>query len=391
MNTGTNINSCFLTNRFDGIFIKNNGMKIKIKLAPKLLLLFMVIFSGMAAAQENTPKIKHAFEGHGGGIVMMDNQRFFLFGYATLVFGSYSGTEANLQFKPDKFPAFAAFGRSEPSLQNKLRFRFVRFDEDDNYFQLGDNETVPVLNEDKNCVNSYLFKEFPNRKNDTKFTLMNDQEFEPYEDGINMKQFMLEGNNDFILIHHPMMRYYRDFEAAITKGKDGIILHTSAYDDFAESDRYSKDSDYDSLMEFAEMDQLEKRNELYVNEDENLVENYIEGAPGIYLETTRFINLKNYKADKTKNVLIFSGNPDELTNKYDRELRHYQEILSAKSVMQQIPAASKLKKPLFFSVCNDEKSYEYLPKSQLEEENQRGNDEERKLQMVPPPPHGKEE
>ncbi len=365
------------------------------KFVPGLFMLMMIIFSGLAASQENIPKIKHVFEGNGGGIVIMDNQRFLLFGYATLVFGSYSGTDSHLQFKPDKFPAFTAFGRSEPSLQDKVRFRFVNFDEDDNYFQLGNGETVPVLNEDKNCVNSYLFKEFPKRKNDTNFTLMNDQEFEPYEDGINMQQFMLEGNNDFIVIHNPMKRYYRDFEAAITKGKDGLIIHTSAYDDFAESERHSKYSGYDSFMKFAEMDQLEKRSELYVNEDEKLVENYIDGAPDIYLETTEFINLKNYKSDQTKNVLIFNGNPDELTNKYDRELRHYKEILPAKSVIQQIPAASKLKKPLFFSVCNDEKCYEYLTKSQLEEGNLRGDDEERKQQMVPPPPllppQGKEE
>lgn len=359
---------------------------MNLRSVPKMLVLIMITFSGMAAAQENTPKIKHVFEGNGGGIVMMDNQRFFLFGYATLVFGSYSGNDSRLQFKPDKFPAFTAFGRSEPSLQDKLRFRFIRFDEDDNYFQLGDNEAVPVLNEDKNCVNFYLFKEFSKRKNDTNFTLMTDQEFEPYEDGINLQQFMLDGNNDFIVFHNPMMRYYRDFEAAITKGKEGLILHTSAYDDFAESERHTKDSDYDSLMDFVVMDQLEKSKELYVNEDEKLVENYIDGAPDIYLETTEFINLKNYKSDKTKNVLIFNGNPDELTNKYDRELRHYKELLPAKSSTQQIPSANKLKKPLFYSVCYSEKSYKYLTKSQLEEENQRGDNEERKLQMVPPPP-----
>ena len=361
-------------------------METKRRFAPKILLIITIIFSGMVAAQENTPKIKHAFEGHGGGIVMMDNQRFFLFGYATLVFGSYSGTDSHLQFKPDKFPAFTTFGRFDPTLKDKLRFRFVNFARDDNYFQLGDGETVPVLNEDKNCVNFYLFKEFPKGKNDTNFTLLNDQEFEPYEDGINMQQFMFDGNNDLVVIHNPMMRYYRDFEAAIIKGKDGLILHTSAYDDFAESDRNTDSEDYDTFMDFAEMDQLEKKNELYVNEDEKLVENYIDGAPDIYLETTKFINLKNYKSNQTKNVLIFKGNADDLTDKYNRELRHYKELLTVKSSTKQIPATGKLQKPLFYSACSDAKSYEYLTKSQLEEENQRGDDEERELQMVPPPP-----
>lgn len=367
-------------------------METKKKFAPKIILLVMIIFSGMVAAQENKPKIKHAFEGNGGGIVMIDNQRFFLFGYATLIFGSYSGADSHLQFKPDKFPAFTAFGRFDPALKDKLRVRFANFDEGHNYFQLGDGETVPVLNQDKNCVNFYLFKEFPKGKNDTNFTLLNDQEFEPYVDGINMQQFMHDGNNDFIVIHNPMKRYYRDFEAAITKGKEGLILHTSAYNEFAESTWHKDTDDSDFLVSLLKIDQLEKRNELYVNEDENLVENYSEGHSEIELETTQFVNLKDYKSDKTKNVLIFNGNPDELRHKYDRELRHYKEILPAKkSALQQIPAAIKLKKPIFYSACSDQKSYRYLTKSQLKEENQRDNDEESKLQVVPLPPQGKEE
>ncbi len=327
-----------------------------------LVILLLLMSDGINAQQNPQPKMLHNFGGNDGGILMLDNNRFALWGYATFVPGSYIIQGDVIHFTPDVYPTFTMAARNEPALKNKLRIRFEGFERNQNFIQLDDEQPIPVFNEGANCFGYPFIAEF-NIKNETKiisFTTVNEVEgFDKYS---NNYSFPVSGNNDFIVTHHQLSYYQLPFVGKMKKKNGETTLSTEHYGNFRDN---TSEENVDELLSFFETGtRLSK--EVFINRDNQ----------GLDLETEpvkSYFDINDYAIDTNKNILKYKG--ENLFNPYNDEIRRYQPLQPVVKNERIISFSDAANTPVFFTTCEDaENSYQYKSQRELKAEKEMNSD-----------------
>lgn len=199
-------------------------MKTKI-----LLLLAFLSLGSFVYAQEKD--ISGNYRGRGGGIMLLPNKLFVLWGYMTAVPGSYElQKDGIILFKPKKEPLFVVYGQRNDSIgKDKVRIRFANFEDGKNYIRFENGKTYSVFNDNPNCLSSRYIYTFPRKEMGNSFSLIADfkrLEFAPFLGELkNTYQIDLQDNNDFLISYQELTEYQIDgVGALVTKEGHECLL-----------------------------------------------------------------------------------------------------------------------------------------------------------------------
>ena len=204
-------------------------MKTKI-----LLLLTFLSLGSFVYAQEKD--ISGNYRGRGGGIMLLPNKLFVLWGYMTAVPGSYEvQKDGIILFKPKKEPLFVVYGQRNDSIgKDNVRIRFANFEDGKNYIRFENGKTYSVFNDNPNCLSSRYIHTFPRKEMGNFFSLIADfkrLEFAPFLGELkNTYQIDLQDNNDFLISFQELTEYQIDGAGALVtkEGHECLLFFNQA-------------------------------------------------------------------------------------------------------------------------------------------------------------------
>ena len=204
-------------------------MKTKI-----LLLLAFFSLGSLVYAQEKD--ISGNYRGRGGGIMLLPNKLFVLWGYMTAIPGSYEvQKDSIILFKPKKEPLFVVYGQRNDSIgKDKVRIRFANFEDGKNYIRFENGKTYSVFNDNPNCLSSRYIHTFPRKEMGNSFSLIADfkrLEFAPFLGELkNTYQIDLQDNNDFLISFQELTEYQIDGAGALVtkEGYECLLFFNQA-------------------------------------------------------------------------------------------------------------------------------------------------------------------
>ena len=189
-------------------------MKTKI-----LLLLTFLSLGSFVYAQEKD--ISGNYRGRGGGIMLLPNKLFVLWGYMTAVPGSYEvQKDGIILFKPKKEPLFVVYGQRNDSIgKDKVRIRFANFQHGKNYIRFENGKTYSVFNDNPNCFSSRYVHTFSREEMGNSFSLIADLKTfgfaQLFGELKNTYQIDLQDNNDFLISYQELTEYQIDGAGAL--------------------------------------------------------------------------------------------------------------------------------------------------------------------------------
>lgn len=199
-------------------------MKTKI-----LLLLAFLSLGSFVYAQEKD--ISGNYRGRGGGIMLLPNKLFVLWGYMTAIPGSYELQKDDvIFFKPKKEPLFVVYGQRNDSIgKDKVRIRFANFEDGKNYIRFENGKTYSVFNDNPNCLSSRYIHTFPRKEMGNSFSLIADLKTLRFAHLLgelkNTYQIDLQDNNDFLISFQELTEYQIDgVGALVTKEGHECLL-----------------------------------------------------------------------------------------------------------------------------------------------------------------------
>jgi len=184
-------------------------MKTKI-----LLLLTFFFVANNLLAQDR--KLIESYKQPESGIMLFPNKTFAAWTYMTIIRGYYQKRPNGVYLlKPQREPLFLVYGYHNDSIgKDKVRIRFVNFEEGKNYIQYESGKTYSVFNDHPNCFSHEYIHTFDRKEVGNTLTLIHhigyyDEEvsylFE--EEGIkNTLQFDLGAYNDFLISYDKLSR-----------------------------------------------------------------------------------------------------------------------------------------------------------------------------------------
>ena len=205
-------------------------MKTKI-----LLLLAFLSLGSFVYAQEKD--ISGNYRGRGGGIMLLPNKLFVLWGYMTAIPGSYEvQKDGIIRFKPKKEPLFVVYGQRNDSIgKDKVRIRFANFEEGKNYIQYENGKTYSVFNDHPNCFSYKYIHTFDRKEVGSTLTLIHhmgyyDEEVSYLFEGEGIKntlQFDLGAYNDFLISYEELNHLKADMVLVPMEleGENGAFFH----------------------------------------------------------------------------------------------------------------------------------------------------------------------
>ena len=204
-------------------------MKTKI-----LLLLTFLSLGSFVYAQEKD--ISGNYRGRGGGIMLLPNKLFVLWGYMTAVPGSYEvQKDGIILFKPKKEPIFVVYGQRNDSIgKDNVRIRFANFEDGKNYIRFENGKTYSVFNDNPNCLSSRYIHTFLRKEMGNSFSLIADfkrLEFAPFLGELrNTYQIDLQDNNDFLISFQELTEYQIDGAGALVtkEGYECLLFFNQA-------------------------------------------------------------------------------------------------------------------------------------------------------------------
>ena len=204
-------------------------MKTKI-----LLLLTFLSLGSFVYAQEKD--ISGNYRGRGGGIMLLPNKLFVLWGYMTAIPGSYEvQKDGIILFKPKKEPLFVVYGQRNDSIgKDNVRIRFANFEDGKNYIRFENGKTYSVFNDNPNCLSSRYIHTFPRKEMGNFFSLIADfkrLEFAPFLGELrNTYQIDLQDNNDFLISFQELTEYQIDGAGALVtkEGHECLLFFNQA-------------------------------------------------------------------------------------------------------------------------------------------------------------------
>ena len=199
-----------------------------------LLLLAFFSLGSLVYAQEKD--ISGNYRGRGGGIMLLPNKLFVLWGYMTAVPGSYEvQKDGIILFKPKKEPLFVVYGQRNDSIgKDKVRIRFANFEDGKNYIRFENGKTYSVFNDNPNCLSSRYIHTFPRKEMGNFFSLIADfkrLEFAPFLGELrNTYQIDLQDNNDFLISFQELTEYQIDGAGALVtkEGYECLLFFNQA-------------------------------------------------------------------------------------------------------------------------------------------------------------------
>lgn len=166
--------------------------------------------------------------GGSSGICLFEDGRFLLYGYATIVFGSYVFEKDDLLFHPDRLDSFQLFGTQNPALGDSMQMNFVGFEERETLIQFNKDSIHRIFNADANCFDfPYIYR---NATAVSSLELLAKKD-EMNEAGIYQKfAYQNDGKcNDFLLIYNKPQRAREDFSANLHKDGENLVIKLSNY------------------------------------------------------------------------------------------------------------------------------------------------------------------
>lgn len=148
------------------------------------------------------------------GICLFEDGKFMLYGYATMVFGSYGFEKDYLLFYPDQLPRFQLYANHNPTLGDSTRINFRGFEEGKTFVQFGNDSIQHIFNENANrfdSQNSYQqFKRIPSFE----FTVQ--PEYFEIDTAYHTFQYRNDQNfNDFIAFYNKPQRARENFSGSL--------------------------------------------------------------------------------------------------------------------------------------------------------------------------------
>lgn len=290
--------------------------------------------------------------GGSDGVCLFDDGRFMLYGYATVVFGSYGFEKDYILFYPDKPEHFEVYAWKNKSIGDSTRIYFQGFEEGTTFVQFDKQQVKRVFNEDVNCFNApYILTEGKVPADITLFEKA-DAEDSYTNKPVTAWQYSIDKSyNDFIFLYNKPHRYYNSFSGRIEQvEKDVEVLRLSAnFGDrkLGKHPAADEDNDWQEILQWKEGYDQSKvhKDEMYANRMYNIFP---------------WPDSLNYKYDAALNQYVDILNKDNDSyfrdNAYndDRYLSKYTRLLPQKkdnptSMPEGIAAA-----PVFYTVCGDE-------------------------------------
>ena len=204
-------------------------MKTKI-----LLLLTFLSLGSLVYAQEKD--ISGNYRGRGGGIMLLPNKLFVLWGYMTAIPGSYEvQKDGIILFKPKKEPLFVVYGQRNDSIgKDNVRIRFANFEDGKNYIRFENGKTYSVFNDNPNCFSSRYIHTFSREEMGNSFSLIADLKTfgfaQLFGELKNTYQIDLQDNNDFLISYQKLSEYQIDGAGALVtkEGYECLLFFNQA-------------------------------------------------------------------------------------------------------------------------------------------------------------------
>ncbi|SJZ97616.1 hypothetical protein SAMN04488128_102119 [Chitinophaga eiseniae] len=284
------------------------------------------------------------------GFCLFDNGRFFLYGYATLVPGTYHVEKDHIRFVPDK-PAntFIVFARENKALQDSVRMYFNGFERGKTFIQFNDGKTRRVFNEDANCFKPPYIYEAAAVPSQIIFSHV-DSDFGIEKMDHNTEIYSPEKKyNDFVFLYQKPNRYQEPFVGVVTKEEGETVLRTSLTGSRGLLHQ-PNDKEVEEMKAYLGDDKKkeEKEDVLYANRFYKLLTE-IDTA-----EYTYNAAAGQYTAHDTPQ--------DKLVTEYnDVSVLYKYMLLGPASKEKRAPGKVQLP-PVFYTACGDpENSYRYKP------------------------------
>lgn len=200
----------------------------------KYILLYTIFFFSMNtfAQNQHDPRYQQYAGKYGSnsGIYLFDDGQFMMFGYATMVFGTYLFEKDYLLFTTDKPALFEVYAHSNPSHGDSVRINFTRFQEGNNFVQFDNNTPQRVFNQHANCFDPPYVYEAAKVPHTFTLAALLPEGGEGKEAPNTFWSYQVEkGLNDFVFVHNPPKRVYEDFGGMLVKTEDGDALVLSNY------------------------------------------------------------------------------------------------------------------------------------------------------------------
>ncbi|WP_312336856.1 hypothetical protein [Sphingobacterium sp.] len=295
--------------------------------------------------------------GDNSGICLFEDGKFMLFGYATLVFGSYVFEKDYLLFYPDEIPLFQLYAYRNPRLTDSIRIDFIGFEQEKTFVQFENNSPNQVFNDKANCFSPPFIYQEPKIFQSLKFAALrqNVDQDTTYQ----VFQYTNEGKfNDFLAIYNKPQRARQNFSAYLYLAEDKKLA--------------IRLSNYGGEKGFLRENQADPTQE-YWSEKLHMKQEYERAGAIEPLEiycnphyTIFYPDLSEYVLDSVKQQYIitsakdnedyFTENPtqdDRYLMKYTRQNLRYKQPNS-------FDVSKRSDTSLFFSSCEEhEKSYKY--------------------------------
>ena len=179
-----------------------------------LLLLTLFFITNGFLAQDR--KLIESYKQPESGIMLFPNKTFAAWTYMTIIRGYYQKRPDGVYLlKPQREPLFLVYGYHNDSIgKDKVRIRFVNFEEGKNYIQYESGKTYSVFNDHPNCFSHEYIHTFDRKEVGNTLTLIHhigyyDEEVSYLFEGEGIKntlQFALEAYNDFLISYDKLSR-----------------------------------------------------------------------------------------------------------------------------------------------------------------------------------------
>ncbi|MCL7987077.1 hypothetical protein M8998_03875 [Sphingobacterium sp. lm-10] len=300
--------------------------------------------------------------GHLEGVSLFEDGTFMLYGYATLVFGTYQKDADHLKFTTEKLDTVQVFGHHNPNLTGKSTMVFSGFERGGNFVQFDREMPQRVFNENANCFDSPFIFNAPMIPSDGKIIIVSGWEGEEtHAWSFNNDQQL----NEFVFVHNQPKRAYQDFLGGFYHDKDGnLCIQLSNYGGEKGYTRRYAGTENDQWNDILDM----KRQ--YAGTDDFDAKYFVNVSYATFSE----VDLSQYTFDESGNEYIKIDS--EENNDYydqnpyndDRVLRKL-ERLSLRVATDVVLSTDKIKPgSIFYTTCEEpEKSYKSPNHVQQEE------------------------
>ncbi|MBO9728244.1 MAG: hypothetical protein J7623_06355 [Chitinophaga sp.] len=296
--------------------------------------------------------------GDNSGICLFEDGQFLMYGYATMVFGTYLFEKDYLLFTTDKPALFEVYAHAYPNRGDSVRINFVGFQEGNNFVQFDNSVPQRVFNPNANCFDPPFVYEAAKAPHTFTLAALLPEGGEGKEASNTFWSYQADkGMNDFVFVHNPPKRVYEDFRGMLIKTNDGETLLLSNY---GGKNGYRKNTT---------VNEEEQAWVLSVKREYNEAKQHDEGIaygnrhyrffPEADLSTYTFDAASNQYTSKqaAENEGYYRSNQ----YKDDRYLRKYVKLLPATMRREGFDTDKAAAGSIFFSTCGEgsEKSYHY--------------------------------